>query len=374
MFHKSVSKALEPRTTRALYLQSLKTLLARSKLVSEPYFVGVLELIRDQPAWIRPLDSWKPRSHNADRQFRSLARHLLADYEVPAFMDKAWLTGNRRHQEWFKYIGSGKNIRTAHELPAPLTKMMAHHFLSCPEHYSILSAFRWGQALALGADRQMAEAIIQTRLSETFIENEFWLSVIGFFARNPMLDTAHIGPIVDYIWNQKYEEVLEFVERGVVGRRGPAQPNFSMKGRTVTALLEQVDRWHHGLGKRKAGVDLSWAKSAVADFEFIEGSAEHKNMRIWKIRELLSSAELIDEGRKMRHCVATYAMSCQRGDCGIWSMTVQTKEGIERVLTIEVRLATTTIRQVRGRCNRFPDSKEREIIHRWASKAGLTYA
>lgn len=341
--------------------------------MQEPYILGLTELFRDQYAWIRQIKSWKPRSHNPDRQFSSLARHLFANYHVPRFMDKAWLTGNRLHQKWFRHIGDGQNIRTASDLPVPLTKMMAHHFLSCPDHHSIHGAFRWAQARALGADKEMANAIVQTRLSDTFRDKDFWLSVLSFLGRNPMLDTVHIGPIVDYIWNQKYEDVMVFVERGVVENRGPAQPNFTMKGRTVNSLLQQVDRWHQGLGKRKAGIDLAWLKSPVLDFEFIEGTAERKNMRIWRIDELLSSQELIDEGRKMRHCVATYAQSCHHGSCGIWSMTLQTKEGIQKVLTIEVRLPSKTIRQVRGKMNRLPDAKEREIIQRWAAKEKLDY-
>jgi hypothetical protein len=188
-----------------------------------------------------------------------------------------------------------------------------------------------------------------------------------------MLDPAHIGPIVDYIWHQKYEDGLVFVERGVAENRGPAQPNFSMKGRTVRTLLEQVQRWHHGLGKRNTGLNLDWPKSATPDFEFVEGSAERKNMRIWRIFELLSSKELIEEGRQMKHCVATYAQSCHRGDCSIWSMTLQTKDETQKIVTIEVRPVQMMIRQVRGKLNRLPDPKEREIIQRWAAKEKLSF-
>ncbi len=36
-------------------------------------------------------------------------------------------------------------------------------------------------------------------------------------------------------------------------------------------------------------------------------------MKIWKIEQLISHAELISEGRAMKHCVASYAHSCVRG-------------------------------------------------------------
>ena len=96
-------------------------------------------------------------------------------------------------------------------------------------------------------------------------------------------------------------------------------------------------------------------------------------MRLWKIYELLSSKELMDEGGQMKHCVWSYAQSCHRGECRIFSITVQTADGIEKMLTIEVRLASMSIRQVRGKLNRLPEPKEREIVQRWATKYGLTY-
>jgi hypothetical protein len=146
-----------------------------------------------------------------------------------------------------------------------------------------------------------------------------------------------------------------------------------MKGRPVDSLLAQVERWHNRLGKAKSGGNLQQLKSKVPDFQFVEGSKENKNMRIWNIYELLSSKELLDEGRKMKHCVATYAQSCHHGTCAIWSMTLQTRDGSEKVMTIEVRLPQMAIRQVRGKLNRMPEPKEREIIQRWAAQVGLSY-
>ncbi|TVR29607.1 MAG: hypothetical protein EA404_14415, partial [Spirochaetaceae bacterium] len=61
-----------------------------------------------------------------------------------------------------------------------------------------------------------------------FRDNQFWLELIRFFARNPMLDTAHYQPIVDYIWNQKYENQAVFVARGVVQETGPLCRNVRL--------------------------------------------------------------------------------------------------------------------------------------------------
>ena len=96
------------------------------------YPAGLLALARRHREWLSPPESWKPDSHSARRQFGTLARCLLARYDVPAFMDAAWFTGDRerarQHQEWFIHIGAGRNIRTA-SVPLHLTKRAAHLFL-----------------------------------------------------------------------------------------------------------------------------------------------------------------------------------------------------------------------------------------------------
>ena len=55
------------------------------------------------------------------RQFRDLLRHLIARYDVPAFLDAAWLEGltaeGVKHQGWYKHIARGQNISTAEGLP-----------------------------------------------------------------------------------------------------------------------------------------------------------------------------------------------------------------------------------------------------------------
>lgn len=355
-----------------LFCQAVEHLLACTKLLHGPTYVkGVVAAICDYSNWREPILAWKPRSHNPGKQFASLLRHLFTQYDVPLFMDKAWLTNNQIHQNWYKHLGAGNNIRTADGLPIKLTKKMAHNFLLAPETYPIEAALRRAQIMALGGDQRLSDAILDTRLITNFENDQFWLSVLQFFIRNPMLDPLWINPIVDYIWNQKFEDRLEFTEAGVAENIGPAQPNFSMHARTVNSLIKQVEAWHGQLGRTKS--KQQWSKSRIKDFQFIEGQKESKNMKVWRIYELLSSAHLTAEGRQLRHCVASYVHSCVSGSSSIWTMEVQTEEGTSKLLTIEVRLGDLNIRQIRGFKNRFPNQKEREIIQRWASQESLTW-
>ena len=105
------------------------------------YANALLALAAHEQDWLRPLEHWRATSHNASRQFFSLLRHLLVRYDVPAFLDAAWLEGltveGVKHQGWYTHIGQGRNISTADGLPIPLTKKQAHHFLQAPDDFDI---------------------------------------------------------------------------------------------------------------------------------------------------------------------------------------------------------------------------------------------
>jgi PcfJ-like protein len=370
---------------------------------------GLLALARRHRDWLRPVEAWRPESHNTRRQFGSLARHLLANYFVPAFLDAAWFEGDsekaRQHQAWFRHIGIGQNIRTA-GLPVTLTKRMAHCFLQAPDDYSIDAALRYGQILGLNGDEHLARAVISTRLSETDAHEAFWLTVLHFFVNNPMLDTACVGPIIDYVYHQKYVprerengrteltrrhedtereerswEESEGGERLAPGPRSPLQPEFSMKGRTAAALLRLVEEWHGQLARESRKRPAQWEASGIGGFRLLEASAEAGDGLCWIVEELLTDQAVREEGKAMNHCVASYARSCAKGHTSIWSLQVEDgRTGARRrAMTIAVQNARKLITQARGRCNRLPGAKHAslrlnrapEILELWARQEGL---
>ena len=251
------------------------------------YVKGIINFVSHYKNWLQPIYKWQANTHNVDRQFASLARYLFAKYEVPPFMDSVWQQDNAAAISWFIHIGTGKNIGTAENLPFNMTKKMAHHFLQAPADYTVNTAFRWAQIHALGGNKIIADAIAETRMVDNFNDDDFCLSVFRFFIANPMLDTNQVNPIIDFIWHQKYENRIVFVERGVALDEAPAQPNFSMTGRTPETLLRQVDNWHRQLGKESRGGNLQWVKSKLADYRYVEGRANSRNMKIWFIQELI---------------------------------------------------------------------------------------
>ncbi len=338
---------------------------------------GLLALALHHAGWLRPVQMWSPAGQNAWPQFTSLAHHLLALYPVPAFMTSVWFDlppGEVLPQHgWYKHLGLGQSIRTA-GLPLRFTRAMAHRFQQAPHHYTAVAALRWAQVRGLGGGEALARAVVGTRLGKVLENEDFWESVLYFFINHPSLDLAQVGPIVDFLQDQRFEWREGVSPEGVFGQQPPPRPDYSLKGRTVASVLRQVEEWHQELGRDMQRPSLAWRHSPIQDFRLVEGSEALGNMRAWTITEILTSRALFLEGQAMRHCVATYAGQCARRRTAIWSMQVENQRGRHRVLTVEVDLATRTVCQARRRCNRLPQAAERAVLERWAAEQGLKVA
>jgi hypothetical protein len=379
-FCQSIERSTSTPKARAALQDLLQWIAREADFLLESFTYGaatypavnaLIKLNDRRGQWLRRIEDWKAPSHNAQRQFSSLVRHLVARFPVPEFMDAAWLRqgpGSRAMREWYLHMASGKNIRTA-RTPIPFTKMMAHHFLEAPATESIEGAFRWGEVHALGGDATLTRALLGTRLGNSFDHHEFWSSVVRFFIANPMLDRAHAGPIVDYLHAQKFQTRDVVDQNGRTSVEPPPQPNLQMRGRTADALLLQVDRWHGALARTKSAENLFFKASGFKEASFRTGSKDAPSL--WRFRELHSGNALVAEGKAMRHCIASYARSCAVGSCSIWAMEVDKNTGTEKIQTIEVSKQGVIV-QCRGRLNRLPTTAEFEIVRRWAEVSGLT--
>lgn len=331
--------------------------------------VGLLALALHEDDWLRPVENWMPPNAGSWCQFRSLAEHLLTNYPVPEFMASAWFElpfGRKQlHHEWYKRLGLGQSIRSCN-LPMKFSKRMVHWFNQAPHHLSVVQGIRWAQVRGLGGTKELAVAVASTRLGKVLEHEDFWLTVLQFFLRNPKMDLVHVGPIVDFLQYQRFEPC-----DGIVRQQGPPQPNYSMEGRTLRSMLRQVEEWHYQLGLERAAVALRWNRCRIGEFVVVDGHEHLGNLRRWSITELLTDQDLFEEGRTLRHCVATYTKRCHMRQTSIWSLRMENDHGIHPVLSIEVDPVKRTICQARGRCNRMPKDHEKEIMRRWAAKEGL---
>lgn len=367
-----IKEALEADDDPHALAALLRPLAARTKLFKRPEHVrGLINLWRHRKSWLKEIETWTAPPRSATRQFTELAEHLFARRPVPPFMNEAWFEGDPKHLAWYRHIGATGDILGAPELPFALTKKEARFFMLAPADYSVGAALRWAQVRALGGDPRMADHLRGTRLERQFGNEEFWKTVLRFFVENPMLDPVHYGPIVDYLHNRRFERRRVFQAEGVARDLPPEQPRLTMRGRTPEALLREVEAWHGRLAHEGAAAGLRWRASGIPAFEEVSGTPEGRNMKVWRVRELLSGDALTEEGRAMHHCVASYARSCAEGASSIWALELEGGSGVEKRLTVEVANARRQVVQARGEFNRRPSPEETEILRRWATQAGL---
>jgi PcfJ-like protein len=339
------------------------------------YGNALLAMAAHHRYWLRPLEHWRATSHNTSRQFRSLLRHLIDRYEVPAFLDAAWLEGltaeGIKHQGWYKHIAQGKNIRTAEGLPFSLTRKQAHHFRQAPDDFDIPSAFQWAVIIGLGGDERLVRSILGTRIGSELAHDDFWKTVFRFFIAHPELARRHHGPIVDYLFNQKFGSSIPNPRADEPGQPPlmPPRPGLSMKGRTVESILRAVSSWHGSLVKSRQTVPASWAPSGFRPF--VVEMATDDGGRRYEVVELLTAEELMEEGQAMRHCVSSYAGDCESGRTSIWSLRKRIESGrFVRLATVEVHNNQRFIVQVRGRLNKRPAREDLAILGRWQNDGG----
>ena len=332
---------------------------------------GLRSLSLFQHKWMRDLSDWKPKSHNREKIFSQLTRHLLAEYKVPEFMNDALYNGFDQQINWFIHVGQGGNIRKAKAVPLQLSKKMAHYFLQAPTSYTIPEAFRYGQVLGWGGSPKLVRYLIKTRLGQSFENEHFWSTVVQFFVNNCPGDPNRINDIIDYIHHQKYENRRIVTGRGQITDLGPAQPDFSMKGRSLNALLRDTHQWRLEMKKwEKEFKGETWEPVSIPDFEWVEneGTIEQKHYRL---TQLLTGDELYLEGKKMSHCVGSYVEDCVSKDCSIWSLTVEdVLKGKKRLATIELD-NKGTFEQAKAKYNDDPSQEAWQVMIRWAEANNL---
>ena len=348
----------------------LNTTIAFTRWEPQPgntFVESVLALGRHHRDWLRPVDTWRPERRSLRAQFSSLAHHLLAHYEVPTFMDTAFFKDgeqSRRQQEWFKHIGRGHNIRTA-DIPVKFSKMMAHHFLLAPDHYTVEEALRWGQVRGQEGDEVLVEALIATRLGRCFANEDFWSAVVHYLCRQSMLDPTWIGPIVDYMYNQKYVPQETAYPGGRVEQAPPPQPNFSMKSRSILKLLRQVDRWRENQALAATLPEGQWERSGKGGLNYTEIDERTGRTLEWTIKEVDNHKALVAEGNAMQHCVVSYAKSIHKGTTSIWTLQVKAASRPRHVMTIAVDNKRRLVTQARGRFNAQPETEVKSQAMAW---------
>lgn len=335
----------------------------RSNLLDRPELAVALgALCTHYPSRLRELADWKPHRKNVHFQLESLVRHLFDQYgDVPAWLIGAWTATRTAHLglnlgELTSHLGRGQSLRSFGSLPMPLTKRLEHEMRQAPAACTVLEAYRYAQ-LAVRDALDWFGPVLESRLGREGLQpdDDFWLGVVDFFRVVPLVDPRQFGPVCDWI-HQK---------RSVGIGPEPPQPGFSLRGRTMTSVLAHTEAWHRSLARLRTHTSstlpfgTAWEALPVANFV---GSDEGRV----RITQLTTFGELVEEGRTLQHCVASYVELCRRGRCGIFSLRIEGRP----LVTLEVTPERLVV-QARGRHNRAMAADERFWVGRWLGEARL---
>jgi hypothetical protein len=333
-------------------------LLQRPELVPALAHIGLHYAQR-----IRELSDWQPPSKNAFHQLTSLLRHLFDQYgDVPAWVLSGWGSDPERQAGLdltllALHLGRGQALRRFAGLPVPISKRQEHALRLAPAGCTFQEAYRYAQLAERDATEWLGVAL-SSRLGREPIgpDDGLWLAVLDLFRAEPEVDPWQFGPVCDWI----------YFRRCVGSPTEPAQPGFSLKGRSLASLLAHTARWHRTLGNVSRNpqymklLESTWPGLPVPDFAGGEGD--------WvQVRQLRDYPALLEEGQRMHHCVASYQRSCQLGRNGIFSLTFNGA----RMLTLQLTAARQLV-QVRGKYNRLASAEEQRWVHQWLAEARLT--
>ena len=332
---------------------------------------------------LQPAETYVPRSYNLEKQLTGLLNHLFVKYPVPAFLYQVCLSDGSKitkkprcmddftraqavYKQWFITLAQGGSFPKAAK--GTMTSKEACVFLSAPWGRKIHENVWWAKMTVAGVPEKLIGELINRvftnhlpddtdgRLGETIL----------FYARQHQ-----------DLNRNSFDEVTDFLAHKLRFDR-----QFRMQGRTASSMVKLSNEWHLQMQQAKLGKHIQWRGLGIADWSYEDKS------EVWFVTELRDNKELVNEGRKQKHCVYSYVQRCAEGRSFIFSIrgcrkiaADYTDEGLPiwdrqfemRRVTVEVSPSRTVV-QVRGPLNRPPIPEEREVLRRWAGEKGITLA
>lgn len=305
--------------------------------------------------WINSLENFKLKTKNKNKALKNLLEHLFCKY--PINMIFLELMFKQKESIIFIEIAEGKSPKKVIEEYLPdydLTKKMIHSLNKERTNLSFNKRIR--QLQLTGYQNKIIQEVLNSFKGEDFVEDESLFKEYLIHLNNQdlaMFEQNQIMPVFDYI---KYLKNI-YIQR---------ESLFRMKDHSLEKLYEGMIQWHKELGRTKH--DYTWEATDIPTYHKITENEDNKQTKEVIIKELTSSNELRKEGKEMRHCVASYASSCKRGVCSIFSLKVKefNVDNLKGKATIEVRNNKTV--QIRAKSNLSVSKSDINYINDWKRK------
>jgi len=326
----------------------------------------------------RKLASWKaPKSKSDKSIFKSLYLHLFVAYRLPAVVQN-----NLIHILYVGKITSwksnllfglaeGNGLHHISGIPFACNSKMNFHLCQAPDDYSLEQALAWAKLRSSNTGHRVSNVLARKLFKGDYTNWPTWIpNFLGFIQRNPAITARQINRLLSFIVFQKEQKyLLPFPEVSYKLEVEPLFPNFSFKGRTISSALNLENKW-------KAYLQIlreTRSKGALPPSPTKPFTYRSKNGKVYTFRQIGSIKDLIIEGKRMNHCVATYSKNCLEKVCSIWAVQIRFPKGLTKnLLTIELVEATKHLEQIQGMCNRNPSKEEMEAIKAWATKETLS--
>jgi hypothetical protein len=339
--------------------------------------------------WIRSPDSWLPEASATPRQqLNSLALHLFAKWKMPDWFGSAWLVKGDLfylERDWYCHVAAGGSLRSVTGMPPSITSRALHLAYGAPDRLTVREALRWGQVKALGGSDDFLVEVLNSRIVRDLSNDAVWSRLMGKVIGTKSAKPGDFSLIADTLLEVIRNEDCGRAE-ALMGLPLSELLAFSRKfwkavASTGSQLLPEVEALIERTERQSVRAELShllsdrWTKMpCTCDFR-VSYQGENGFFH-WRMEELRSQAQLIAEGRLMRHCVGMYRRKCQGERSSIFALRRHREEKgtaprKDSLLTIEVDRQSRRIVQVRGRYNRRPFIEEWDMVRKWAAESHL---
>jgi len=311
---------------------------------------AVYNIVKYRSYWQNDIYKWKPVGKTTGGQIKELVRYLFCQYDIPAFMFNAFYEEkNLLHINWLLHLGSGRKVKEMMDVPIPFTQKTGHYFLHAPANYTIAEALRWAQVKALGGDDKLATRIVASWIgTKPYGHEDFWDRLLQIIIQGGMFNLNKLTELIDYVREAKRENAA-----------------YHLKGRTLQSLLRQSDEWHNRFTHKTKAAAI-WKPCGI------EGVRLERKSHIIKLEELTEAKQLAEEGRAMKHCVASYTWYCATGKTAIFSLRRYEAGFVQQIMaTIEVNLALKRVVQAKAKMNKPICDEAKKLMTDWADKEGL---
>lgn len=348
------------------FLNKFKKLFSKQNIENPLIFNSLAFITKNKLLWKQKDYDFKVKSKNLENTILDLFNYFFFDY--PITKNELLLVTNDAAMKDFIHSKSMKKTVFSHYENIGLTKKQVNKI---KDYRSSIKHTHFNYLLL---DIKLMDIIDDEFVVRTLVfkNNKSLLEEYAYYVKNvifkdPMFSKEQIEPLYDYSLHLK-----ETMER--------ENKTFTFKNRCVYNLYQSMEEWHKELHKINSS-KLEWEKSDTILEERFESfknvdsidKFSFENYSYYEFEELNNSKKLIQEGKRMKHCVGSYDKQCYKGMSRIFTLKYKGYSSFNVKHLVTIQIYKDVITQVRGTANKMASSKERNIISTWASRNGIIY-